>query len=547
MPAGWKRARPLRDFGTSDGGGERRSLGEHLRVCPQDYTCCASETEERLSEQTPADLRALVEEAAGFLLSTLGSRQRRFQDFFRELLAGAERSLQAMFTRSYGSLYTQNARLFQGLFVELRHHLQGARPGLDEALTDFWARLLERMLPLLNPQYSFSEGYLECVGRQAEALHAFGDNPRQLRVQVTRAFIAARAFVQGLATGQDIVVQAVKLSPTGDCRRAYMRLSYCSLCRGTPALKPCNGFCLNVLKGCLASTMEMDSEWERFLDALTQLAERLGGPFNFELAADSISVKISEAIMYLQEHGVQTSAKVFQSCGSPRPVPARSRRAPREEAKRRFHIYGPEEKPTTAAGTNLDRLVLDVKEKLRLMRRFWVMLPHTLCSDEKLAADIINEDSCWNGQARGRYLPDVTGDGLVNQINNPEVEVDIAKPDLPTRQQVLALRSATSRLVGACNGQDVDFQDADEDGSSGSGAGYNEDRSSTGPGGGVLVGSRHAPDVRGPRRDRPGKGSSSRQNQSGSRIKSGARTSPDSITAPLFSLLFILLSLLCGW
>lgn len=61
-----------------------------------------------------------------------------------------------------------------------------------------------------------------------------------------------------------------QLSPTGDCRRAYMRLSYCSLCRGTPALKPCNGFCLNVLKGCLASTMEMDSEWERFLGEMEE-------------------------------------------------------------------------------------------------------------------------------------------------------------------------------------------------------------------------------------------------------------------------------------
>ncbi|XP_066467152.1 glypican-2 [Tiliqua scincoides] len=525
--------------------------GEHLRVCPQDYTCCASETEERLSEQSSGELRGLVGEAAGFLLSTLGSRQRRFQDFFRELLAAAERSLQAMFTRSYGRLYAQHARLFQGLFVELRRHLQAARPGLDEALSDFWARLLERMVPLLNPQFRFPEGYLECVGRQTEALRAFGDSPRQLRVQVTRAFIAARAFVQGLATGQDIVAQAVKLSPSEDCRRAYMRLSYCPLCRGTPALKPCNGFCLNVMKGCLASTTEMDPEWERFLAALTQLAERLGGPFNFELAADSISVKISEAIMYLQERGVQTSAKVFQSCGSPRPAPARSRRAPREEAKRRFRTYAPEEKPTTAAGTNLDRLVLDVKEKLRLMRHFWVMLPHALCSDEKLAADI-SEDSCWNGQARGRYLPDVTGDGLVNQINNPEVEVDISRPDMPTRQHVLALRSATSRLVGACNGQDVDFQDADDDGSSGSGAGYNEDRPAPGPGGGVLVGSRHAPDVRGPRRERPGKGSSSRQNQSGGRLKSGARPSLDPTAASLLAsallpLLFLLLSLLGGW
>ncbi|KAJ6654899.1 hypothetical protein lerEdw1_006370 [Lerista edwardsae] len=518
--------------------------GEHLRICPQDYTCCASETEERLSQQSRVELRGLVGEAAGFLLSTLSSRQRRFQDFFRELLAGAERSLQAMFTRSYGRLYAQHARLFQGLFVELHRHLQGPRPGLDETLGDFWARLLERMVPLLNPQYSFPEGYLECVGRQAEALRAFGDSPRQLRVQVTRAFIAARAFVQGLATGQEVVAQAVKLSPSEDCRRAHMRLSYCPLCRGTPALRPCNGFCLNVMKGCLASVSEMDPEWERFLDALTRLAERLGGPFSFELAADSISVKISEAIMHLQEHGVQTSARVFQSCGSPRPVPARSRRAAREEAKRRFRIYAPEEKPTTAAGTNLDRLVLDMKEKLRLMRRFWVMLPHALCSNEKLAADITDEDTCWNGQARGRYLPDVTGDGLVNQINNPEVEVDISRPDMPTRQHVLALSSATARLVGACNGQDIDFQDADEERSSGSGAEYNEDRPAPGPGGGVLVGSRHAPDVRGPRREWPGKGSSSRQNQSGGTLNSGART--PSLAAALLPLP-TLLSLLGCW
>ncbi|XP_063159214.1 glypican-2, partial [Candoia aspera] len=157
--------------------------GEHLRICPQDYTCCASETEERLSEQGQADLQALLGETGAFLTSTLGSRQRRFQDFFEELLAGAERSLQAMFARSYGRLYTQHAHLFQGLFVELQHHLKGVRPDLDEALSDFWSQLLERMLPLLNPQYSFPEGYLECVGHQVESLHAFGDSPRRLRVQ----------------------------------------------------------------------------------------------------------------------------------------------------------------------------------------------------------------------------------------------------------------------------------------------------------------------------------------------------------------------------
>ncbi|XP_029770325.1 glypican-1-like, partial [Terrapene carolina triunguis] len=155
-------------------------------------------------------------------------------------------------------------------------------------------------------------------------------------------------------------------------------------------------------------------------------------------------------------------------------------------------------------------LVTDVKEKLRLMRGFWVTLPHTLCSDGKVAADVTDEDKCWNGQARGRYLPDVTGDGLVNQINNPEVEVDIGRPDLLTRQHILQLRVATSRLQGAYGGQDLDFQDTYEDGSgSGGGERYSEDWPGGGGGGSSHSGSR-PPDSRSHRKDRPGKGS--RQN-----------------------------------
>lgn len=63
-----------------------------------------------------------------------------------------------------------------------------------------------------------------------------------------------------------------------------------------------------------------------------------------------------------------------------------------------------------------------------------------------------------------RYLPEVMGDGLANQINNPEVEVDITKPDMAIRQQIMQLKITTNRLRGAYNGNDVDFQDASESG-----------------------------------------------------------------------------------
>lgn len=48
-------------------------------------------------------------------------------------------------------------------------------------------------------------------------------------------------------------------------------------------------------------------------DALYQVSEKLEGPFNIELAADSVSVKVSEAIMHMQENSVSISTKVCKN------------------------------------------------------------------------------------------------------------------------------------------------------------------------------------------------------------------------------------------
>lgn len=67
--------------------------------------------------------------------------------------------------------------------------------------------------------------------------------------------------------------------------------------------------CGNVLNQCCPPTIP-------FLffpfpqDGLLLLAEKLQGPFSFELAAESIGVKISEGLMHLQENSVKVSAKV---------------------------------------------------------------------------------------------------------------------------------------------------------------------------------------------------------------------------------------------
>lgn len=54
-----------------------------------------------------------------------------------------------------------------------------------------------------------------------------------------------------------------------------------------------------------------------------------------------------------------------------------------------------------------------------------------------------------------RYLMSVTADGLVNQLNNPEVDVE-SSLDIRTRQILMELRVATHRLTLAHQGVDTD-------------------------------------------------------------------------------------------
>uniref|UniRef100_A0A8C1NQ94 Glypican 2 n=1 Tax=Cyprinus carpio TaxID=7962 RepID=A0A8C1NQ94_CYPCA len=368
-------------------------------------------------------------------------------NFFRELMDVAEKSMNQMFTQTYGHLYTQNAPIFQQLFSDLRRYYTGGRVSVAEVLSDFWAGLVERVFALVNPQYQFSEDYLECVSKHAEQLRPFGDVPHKLHIQVSRALTAARTLVQSLAAGRDIVNKATKLTVGSECVRALMRQWFCPLCRGLPFLKPCHSLCLNVMKGCLANQADLDSEWNNFIDALMAVVEKLSGPFHFELAADSIAVKVSEGIMYMQENSISISAKVFQGCGIPRPTPARNKRSSRErDGKRAFRTYSAEDKPTTASGTNLDRLVRSIVKPNPTTGK--------ICKHVGRVTFTCVCVFC-------RYLPPVTADGLVNQINNPEMEVDVARPDVKTRQLIMELRVAVNRLKHALNGRDADLIDSE--------------------------------------------------------------------------------------
>ena len=64
---------------------------------------------------------------------------------------------------------------------------------------------------------------------------------------------------------------------------------------------------------------------------------------------------------------------------------------------------------------------------------------------------------CWNGRDAGKYLNSVVRDGLASQELNPEVPVDISRPDVEINEQIFALKLITKKLESAYNGQPVEW------------------------------------------------------------------------------------------
>ncbi|KAM4574779.1 glypican-1 [Fundulus diaphanus] len=452
---------------TLEGVPQTEISGEHLRTCPQGPTCCTSTMEENLAGVSTQETEGLIREAGRSLQASFNSLHRSFDTYFTDLHGRSERSLQEVLS-PLGSLYSQNNRLFTELYTDLRQYYRGSALNLDESLSDFWSQLLERMFKASAPMdVSLSEDYLECVAKQQETLRPFGDIPRDMKTKVIRSFVTARSFVQGLLVSADVVKQVSQVSLAEECSKALMKLVYCPHCRGLASVKPCSNYCSNVMKGCLANQADLDPVWQELIDTMIQVASSFSTEPRLDVVLSSIPVRIYEAVHHLQDNMDTFTAKVSQTCGAPG-EPGTGSPTTQEQRKKSGSLTALEYKPSPTVGLRLEMQVTDLSSKLREMRQYWVQLPVALCS--KLSAGSNSQDNCWNGITKARYLPGVIGDGLANQINNPEVDLDITKPIMKIRQQIMQLKIMNNRLKDALEGKDVDFQDASED-ISGSGSG----------------------------------------------------------------------------
>ncbi|XP_061177468.1 glypican-6-like [Saccostrea echinata] len=436
--------------------------GNHLEVCSQVSNCCTREMESKLKDLSTREYSINIEDAFRYHVeNTFATGIRKFDEFFTSLIDKSQKKLHRMFRRTYGLLYLRGKHLFTSLFNDLREYCEGKNISLTSTLDIFFKSLFSQVFELLSAPRKFSDLYLKCVTSQIENLKPFGDVPGKLSTQVKKSFVAARTFVKGLAFGRDVSLEVLAIPPTKACNRALMKMMYCPHCRGLTQTKPCNNYCLNTMKGCLAYHSELNEVWNDYIEAMKQLASRLDGPFNMEAVVPRINVYISDAIMTLQENSLTVKEQVHNRCGKPNPQNMKIKRdtssppLASQSTLQESKVPGSLGQYDTAAGTSIEHLVKDIKEKVQIAKDFWVELPYTMCNNEQIAAQPENDTDCWNGKDIARYDSVVQKDGMMYQINNPEVKVDVNQANYIIEQQKIELKLIICKLNSAFRGEEV--------------------------------------------------------------------------------------------
>jgi len=428
--------------------------GIHLKVCPRGVTCCTPEMEVKLATLARQSYTESIAAATAHMQASFHAKSRKFDEFFTELLQNSKQDFHYMFKKTYGILYERNSDVFTDFFKDLETYYETGNVDLEEALRKFFSHLYQRMFTVLNSQYSFDSKYLECVSKNMKKLQPFGDVPKKLTLQLRRSFVATRTFSQALLEGKKVLARILKIPASSKCAEALTKMTSCPACQGLPAIRPCTSYCLNVMKGCLAYHAELSDSWDKYVDSLIAVGERLIGPFNIEAVVEPIDIKISDAIMNFQESGYEVTQKVFQDCGQPR--------LGRRQAGGFGYsgLGGPvaRARAGNAAGSNLDSLVTDIIQRVKDTRGFWLRLPRILCQNPEVGAGAGRvERNCWTGRDRGQYTARLTGDGLAAQQQNPEVAVDTSRPDLDINEQIFSLKLVTNKLENAYNGHSVEW------------------------------------------------------------------------------------------
>ncbi|XP_036841694.1 glypican-5 isoform X2 [Oncorhynchus mykiss] len=466
-----------------------------LLVCKhQGPSCCTRKMEESYQEAVRRETLQNVRSYSFELKYLISGHATAFQDTFQYLLSFSQGHLSSLLEDTYSPLSREALPHVNALFSSLSLYIRGHNLSLEAAVARFHDNLFPLVYGrLVNPGVGVQGGLSgergECLRATRQDVNPFGPHPEMLAQELGRTLGAGRALSLALAEGTEVMNATEHVSFTKECLRGLTKMQYCSHCRGLTLIKPCVGYCLNVMRGCLASVAELDGPWRRYVAALEELTNAVAGQHSLELALLGVRGHVNEAILHAQLHGPTLTATVDKVCGrsakeprtSVHPDPAPEVTTSTVTSSTVPPSDPPSIPPPEQLMGQLAHLRREFLSYIQRYKSFFAVLPEMLCEGEM----VVDDFTCWSGDdVVESYTGRVVGNGLQAQKQNPEVKVRSPNPELAEVKERLERfnqeiqdmlpglgQSESWGELGSGDTEDGSGDCDDEDGCQGSGTG----------------------------------------------------------------------------
>ncbi|GAB5566420.1 glypican-5 isoform X2 [Prionailurus iriomotensis] len=437
--------------------------GPDLQVCiSKKPTCCTRKMEERYQTAARQDMQEVLQSSSSTLKFLISRNAAAFQETLENLIRQAENYTSIFFCNSYRNMALEATASVQEFFTDVGLYLFGADVHPEEFVNRFFDGLFPLVYNhLISPGVTDSSlEYSECIRMARRDVSPFGNIPQRVMGQMGRSLLPSRTFLQALNLGIEVINTTDHLHFSRECSRAVLRMQYCPHCQGLTLSKPCMGYCLNVMRGCLAHMAELNPHWHAYIRSLGELSDAMHGTYDIEHVLLNFHLLVNDAVMQAHLDAQKLSEQISKICGRPIRTPTQSPRCSFEGSKEKHgmkisprngeetlanrrknllnlkHILIPEFRNTNtcsksytvtedASKNSLYQTYIvhrvEFINSLRLYRTFYGGLADELCVNELAAADGL---PCWDGEHIVKsYTQRVVGNGIKAQSGNPEVKV----------------------------------------------------------------------------------------------------------------------------
>ncbi|XP_032534894.1 glypican-5 isoform X1 [Chiroxiphia lanceolata] len=331
------------------------------------------------------------------LLRRSGIKYCVFKGFVRKtfemLIRLAENYTSTLFCTAYRDMAAEASVRVQEFFTDVGLFVFGT----DISTEKFVNRFFDTLFPVvynhvINPGLTdISLEYAECLQMARRDIRPFGNIPKKAVGQMGRSLLSSRTFLQALNLGIEVINTTDHLRFSKDCSRALLRMQYCPHYQGVMLSKPCLGYCLNIIRGCLASIAEIDLHWRGYVRSLEELSSAMSGTHDIEHVLLNFHSLVNDALVQAHIHGPELSEQVKKICGPPVRKPTQSPGCSFDQNK--------DNQGLKMFSRDSEEMLTNRRKEfishLQLYRAFYGGLADQMCSNELAAADGL---PCWNGE-----------------------------------------------------------------------------------------------------------------------------------------------------